>query len=289
MTKAKKRGLGKGLEALIPQVVEIEAESSQNEEDKIYSLDINHIYPNIEQPRRDFDRETILELANSIKAHGFIQPIIVSKEKDGYQIIAGERRWRAAKELQLKEIPCIIRQYEANRLLEIALIENLQREDLSVIEEALAYKKILEQHNLTQEQLAEALGKSRPYIANTLRLLHLDQRVIEMIKNNQITSGHGRVLLRVNNQEKQYQLALYIEKAGLNVRQVEELIASQKNTVKKKEKKQKSYELMELEDNLKKLFGTKVTISKGAKKGKIEIEYYNEDDLERIIEILDKR
>ncbi len=286
MTKTKKRALGKGLEALIPQVVSGTEESS-TEGDKVFSLDINHIYPNIDQPRKDFDQESLSELAASIKAHGLIQPIIVAKEQKGYKIIAGERRWRAAKELRLKEIPCIIRSFEENKLLEIALIENLQREDLNVIEEALAYKKILEQYHLTQEQLAEALGKSRPYIANILRLLHLDQRVIDMIKDGRITNGHGRILLRISNHDKQYQLALHIEKMGLNVRQVEELITSKKTST-KKEKKQKSYELIELEDNLKKILGTKVTISKGTKKGKIEIEYYSDEDLERIIELLDK-
>ncbi|WP_026476768.1 ParB/RepB/Spo0J family partition protein [Alkaliphilus transvaalensis] len=290
MTKTKKRGLGKGLEALIPQTSTIEVDESLVDDGKVQNININKVYPNPNQPRRDFDHESILELAQSIKVHGFIQPIIVIKEKTGYMIIAGERRWRAAKELQLNEVPCIIKKYADDKILEVALVENLQREDLNIIEEALAYKQIIDDYKVTQEKLADLIGKSRPYIANALRLLNLDKRVIEMIKIGKISSGHGRVLLRIEDFEKQYLLANHISEAQLNVRQVEELIESRKNTKKNNDqkKKAKDYMIMEIEDNLKKIFGTKVTINKGPKKGKIEIEYYNDEDLERIIELLDK-
>ncbi|MBM7615580.1 ParB/RepB/Spo0J family partition protein [Alkaliphilus hydrothermalis] len=289
MTKAKKRGLGKGLEALIPQTNTVHIEEDSIVEGKVHNININKVYPNVNQPRKDFQQEQILELAQSIKNHGFIQPIIVMKEEKGYMIIAGERRWRAAKELQLQEIPCIVKQYEDHRILEIALVENLQREDLNVIEEALAYQQILKDYSITQEQLSEAIGKSRPYIANSIRLLNLDERVIEMIRLGQISSGHGRVLLRLDNLENQYKVAQQILEHQLNVRQLEELIEP-KNTSNKKEKtsKSKDYILLEIEDSLKKRFGTKVTINKGPKKGKIEIEYYNEDDLERIVELLER-
>lgn len=290
MTKTKKRGLGKGLEALIPQTSTIEVDESLVDDGKVQNININKVYPNPNQPRRDFDHESISELAQSIKVHGFIQPIIVIKEKTGYMIIAGERRWRAAKELQLNEVPCIIKKYADDKILEVALVENLQREDLNIIEEALAYKQIIDDYKVTQEKLADLIGKSRPHIANALRLLNLDKRVIEMIKVGKISSGHGRVLLRIEDFEKQYLLANHISEAQLNVRQVEELIESRKNTKKNNDqkKKAKDYMIMEIEDNLKKIFGTKVTINKGPKKGKIEIEYYNDEDLERIIELLDK-
>ncbi len=287
----KKRGLGKGLEALIPQI-NADAEESIIKEGNVQSININKVYPNTNQPRKDFDSNSILDLAQSIKIHGFIQPIIVSQEANGFMIIAGERRWRAAKELQLTEIPCIVKKYDDDKIIEIALVENLQREDLNIIEEALAYKYIIEVYQVTQEGLAEAMGKSRPYIANSLRLLNLDERVIEMIRRGDLSSGHGRVLLRLEDADQQFIVASQIIEHKLNVRQVEELIEPKKNVGKKSEKKNnkksKDYVLMEIEDNLKKIFGTKVTINKGTKKGKIEIEYYGDEDLERIVELLDR-
>lgn len=287
MGKTKKRGLGKGLEALIPQNTVSEIESGEKSEGKVLLLGINQVFPNPDQPRRDFDQETIEELANSIKVHGIIQPLVVTKEEKGYKIIAGERRWRAARLLQLKEVPCIVKEYQGNQVLEIALVENLQREDLNPLEEAVAFQQLLQNHEITQEALGEAIGKSRSYIANSMRLLQLDSRVQDLIREGKLTSGHGRVLLRISDQEQQYQMALKIIEKGLNVRQVEELIEPKKPVVKAAPKK-KDYQLVEIEDTLKKRLGTKVTIVKGAKKGKIEIEYYSDEDLERLIEILGK-
>jgi len=288
LSNVKKRGLGKGLEALIPEIVTFNVEEDVNE--KIQNININKIYPNPNQPRREFDEESLKELAQSIKLHGFIQPIIVSSQQKGYMIIAGERRWRAAMELRLTEVPCVIRKYNDNKIMEIALIENLQREDLNVIEEAIAYKHIIDKYNVTQEQLSEALGKSRPYIANTLRLLQLDKRIIEMVKAGKISGGHGRALLRIPDSQKQYEIALKVAEEKLNVRQVEELVARLLTPQIKIEKKPniKDIIIVDIEEGLKKLFGTKVTISNGNKKGKIEIEYYSEEDMERILEMFEK-
>ena len=288
MSNVKKRGLGKGLEALIPEIVTFNVEEDVNE--KIQNIKINKVYPNPNQPRKEFDDESIKELAHSIKLHGFIQPIVVNSRDNGYMIIAGERRWRAAMELRLTEVPCVIRKYNENQIMEIALIENLQREDLNVIEEAIAYKHIIDKYNVTQEQLSEALGKSRPYIANTLRLLQLDKRIIEMVKEGKLTGGHGRALLRISESQKQFEVALKVVEEKLNVRQVEELVAMLLIPQVKNEKKPKIKDIIivDIEEGLKKLFGTKVTIINGNKKGKIEIEYYSEEDMERILEMFEK-
>ncbi len=288
MSNAKKRGLGKGLEALIPEIVTYNVEEDKNE--KIQNISINKLFPNPNQPRKEFEAEALMELAQSIKQHGFIQPIIVSAKDKGYMIIAGERRWRAAMELKLAEVPCVIRKYNENQIMEIALIENLQREDLNAIEEAMAYRHIIDKYHVTQEQLSEALGKSRPYIANTLRLLQLDRRIIDMIKEGKLSAGHGRALLRISNGEKQYEAALKVIEEMLNVRQVEELVARLQNPPVKNEAlpKVKDIIIVDIEEGLKKLFGTKVTITKGNKKGKIEIEYYSEEDMERILEMFEK-
>lgn len=290
MAKAKKRGLGKGLEALIPDMISLNIIEEKVHEEKIQILSIDKVYPNPNQPRKNFDKDGIEELANSIKVHGIIQPIIVSEDPKGYMIIAGERRWRAAKSIDLKEVPCIVKHYTGKQLLEVSLIENLQRQDLNVIEEAMAYQYLIKQYNVTQEQLSEALGKSRPYIANILRLLRLDERVIDFIIEGKISGGHGRTILSIESHENQYKLAQKIISEGLSVRQVEDLVKELRNTDKKdnskNKEKNKDVFLVEIEESLKSLFGTKVNIVKGAKKGKIEIEYYNEDDLERIIGLL---
>ncbi|QUH19344.1 ParB/RepB/Spo0J family partition protein [Alkaliphilus sp. B6464] len=290
MTKTKRRGLGKGLEALIPDMISLNIVEEKINDEKIQILSIDKIYPNPNQPRKNFDEGSIEELANSIKAHGIIQPIIVTEDAKGYMIIAGERRWRAAKSIELKEVPCIVKHYNQKQLLEVSLIENLQRQDLNVIEEAKAYQYLISQYKITQEQLSEALGKSRSYLANILRLLRLDKRVIDFIIEGKISGGHGRTILSIESNDNQYELAKKIISEGLSVRQVEELVKELNNTSKKDNKidknKTKDVFLAEIEENLKSLFGTKVNIIKGAKKGKIEIEYYNEDDLERIISLL---
>ena len=290
MTKTKRRGLGKGLEALIPDMISLNIVEEKINDEKIQILSIDKIYPNPNQPRKNFDEGGIEELANSIKAHGIIQPIIVTEDAKGYMIIAGERRWRAAKSIELKEVPCIVKHYNEKQLLEVSLIENLQRQDLNVIEEAKAYQYLISQYKITQEQLSEALGKSRSYLANIMRLLRLDKRVIDFIIEGKISGGHGRTILSIESNDNQYELAKKIISEGLSVRQVEGLVKELNNTSKKDNKidknKTKDVFLAEIEENLKSLFGTKVNIIKGAKKGKIEIEYYNEDDLERIISLL---
>lgn len=292
MAKVKKRGLGKGLEALIPDMVGLGIIEESVHGEKVQTIDIDKIHPNPDQPRKNFDKESIEELSNSIKAHGIIQPIITVEDSEGYMIIAGERRWRAAKNINLKEVPCIIKHYEGKQLLEISLIENLQRRDLNVIEEARAYRYLIDKYNVTQEQLSEALGKSRSYIANILRLLKLDGRVIDYIIEGKISGGHGRAILSIEPNENQHKLAQKIISENLSVRQVEQLVRNLANPVEEDKKQTKSKPkdafLIEIEKSLKSLFGTKVNITRGAKKGKIEIEYYNEEDLERIISLLSR-
>jgi len=286
-----KRGLGKGLQALIPQLSTIDIAEEVAKEDQIRKISINKIYPNKNQPRKIFNNESLVELSESIKRHGLIQPIVVIEKEDGFMIISGERRWRASRLIKLNEIPCIIRQHDERQLMEIALIENIQREDLNVIEEAKAYKYFIDTYNITQEELSEAIGKSRPYISNILRLLNLDEKIIEMIKDGKITAGHGRALLGIKDLEKQYEIAQKIESEKLSVRQVEQLVKNLANTKKEeKEKKEKTKDILiiEIEENLKRYFGTKVNIIEGRKKGKIEIEYYNDGDLDRILNLLEE-
>lgn len=290
MAKVKKRGLGKGLEALIPDMVGLGIIEGSVHGEKVQTIDIDKIHPNPNQPRKNFDKESIEELSNSIKVHGIIQPIIAVEDSEGYMIIAGERRWKAAKNINLKEVPCIIKHYEGKQLLEISLIENLQRRDLNAIEEARAYRYLIDKYNVTQEQLSGALGKSRSYIANILRLLKLDERVIDYIIEEKISGGHGRAILSIEPNENQYKLAQKIISENLSVRQVEQLVKNLANSVEKDQQQTKSKPkdafLIEIEKNLKSLLGTRVNITRGAKKGKIEIEYYNEEDLERIINLL---
>lgn len=288
-----KRGLGKGLNALIPQ--NFEESILDNEKDasrSIKMLKIDDIKPNINQPRKYFDKEKIKTLEESISSHGIIQPIIVRKIKKGYEIVAGERRWRAAKNKDLKEIPCIIKDLDDEKLMELSLIENLQREDLNEIEEALAYKRLNEEFSMTQDKIGKIVGKSRPYIANTLRLLNLDDEVKEMIVEDKISGGHGRTLLRIENIKLQKEIALKIISESLTVRETEKLVSKlvDKNSVNKRitNSRVKDSGIVYLEESLKEVLGTKVNIIKGKKKGKIEIEYYSDEDLERIIGFLKK-
>lgn len=276
----KKRGLGKGLSALISEDLFVDENS---EKEAVEYIDINLISPNKNQPRKNMDKKALAELADSIKAHGLIQPIIIRKVGKKYEIIAGERRWRASKIAGLEEIPCIIKDIDDKVSSKYALIENIQREDLNPIEEAIAYKKLMEDYDLTQEELAKELGKSRSYIANTVRLLNLHEKVIEYISKGQLTAGHGKALLSIKDKEKQLQVAEEIIKKGLNVRDVEN-ISNKKD--KKKDKDKKEPYIIEVEENLMRILGTKVNLVQGKKKGKIEIEYYGNEDLERIIDIL---
>ena len=278
----RKHGLGKGLGALIPEEAEEKLES-------VSTVDINLIKANEEQPRKYFDDEKIANLAQSIKEHGIIQPIVLRKEDDYYTIVAGERRWRAAKSIGLKDIPAIVMELSSKQVLEISLIENIQREDLNPIEEAFAYKKLIDEFNITQEELAAKLGKSRTTITNSMRLLNLDKTVQDYLIEGVITEGHGRAILGLNDKSKHKEIAQKIIDEGLSVRQVEGLIRNFNNKIEGKEEKADVYNpyINDIKNKLEGYFGTKVQLSSSKKnKGKIEIEYYSEEDLNRILEIL---
>ena len=275
--------LGKGLSALIPELKE------DIDKKEIVELDISMVYPNEEQPRKVFDEEKINILSDSIKAYGVLQPIVVKPDDFGkYMIIAGERRYRASKIANKKSIPAVIKDLPIRDIMEIALIENLQREDLNPIEEALAYKSLIDNHNVTQEEISEAVGKSRPHITNTIRLLNLSEEVISMIECGEITAGHGKALLRITDKDKQLEIARRIVEDGLSVRATESLAKkiSEEQNLKIPTKKEKDIFIVDVEERLRNIFGTKVNISQGKKKGKIEIEYYNEEELNGIVSML---
>lgn len=274
------RRLGKGLGALI----------NVDDEETVEQVPISQCRTNPYQPRKTFDADAIEELKTSILEYGIIQPLIVRKSIKGYEIVAGERRYRAAKEAGLKEIPVIIKDYDDNKMMEIALLENLQREDLTVIEEAQAYKNLIEKLNLTQEELSKKIGKSRSHIANTMRLLSLPEDIIVYISNGELTMGHGKALLGLKNKEHLRPLVEKIRKDNLNVRQVEKMI-QELNKEKKKPKKQKPKKdifIQQQESELREVLGTNVHIKQNKNKGKIEIEFYSNDELTRLINLLRK-
>jgi len=274
------RGLGKGINAFFPELDE--------DQEQIIELDITQIRPNPYQPRKTFEVEAIEELKNSILTHGIIQPLLVRKTIKGYEIIAGERRYRAAKEANFDTVPVIVKELDDQKMTEIALLENLQRENLTAIEEALAYVNLMESYNLTQEELSKRLGKSRPHIANHVRLLQLPEEVAAMINNGELSMGHGRALLSLKDKDQLERVVNKTIKENLSVRQVE-LLIQQMNTDKPKETKpkvKKDIFISENENRLRDHFGTNVKIHKGKTKGKIEIEFFNDDDLNRIIEML---
>ncbi|WP_372994829.1 ParB/RepB/Spo0J family partition protein [Lutispora sp.] len=275
-----KKALGKGLSALIPDNPEVDDESS------ILQLKITDIEANENQPRRKFDEEALTSLAESIKEHGIVQPIVVRREGTGYQIVAGERRWRAARIAGLKMVPVVVKDYSDSQVLEIALIENLQREDLNPVEEANAYKVLMEEHSLSQDEIGKRIGKSRSAITNSLRLLNLPSQIIEYLVSGKLTAGHARALLAFQDDNKKIEVANRIINENLNVRQVEKL-AKEKQRIKKP--KTKSAEICDIEERLRNILGTKVTITHSKKKGKIEIEYYGIDDLDKILNILEKQ
>ena len=277
----KKTGLGKGLDALFMNA-NIETEEKQ-ENEIVKSIKVIEIEPNREQPRRIFKEEAIDELAESIRQYGVIQPIIVTKKGDYYQIIAGERRWRAAKKAGLQEIPAIVRENDVQKNKEIALIENIQREDLNPIEKAIGIKNLMEEYDLTQQNVADILGKARSSIANTVRLLNLDERVIKLAMEGKLTEAHCKVLLSIEDGDKQYEMAVNIIEAGDNVQQ-----ATKKAQAKNISTKEREYEAVyrDIENRFEGFFGTKVKINAGKKKGKIIIEYNNNDDLERILDLI---
>ena len=282
----KKFALGKGLSALIPEDVE---DQEQDKKGNIL-IPLNEIKNDNNQPRKAFDSDKIAELTESIKTHGIIQPLILRKLEDGlYIIVAGERRWRAAKLAGLKEVPAIVMDLSERDVLEISLIENIQRQDLNPIEEALAYKKLLNEFKLTQEDLSKRIGKSRTAITNTMRLMNLDSRVQQYIIEGIISEGHGRALLGIKDEEIQYELSQRVIDENLSVRELERLVKKIAEG-KTKEEKDRVEELnpyyKEIKNQLQNYFGTKVNISNRNNKGKIEIEYYSEDDLQRILDII---
>ena len=290
------RGLGKGLDTLIPTgKVEVKSKKSTEKSNEVKepttTVKITMVEPNREQPRKNFDQDALEELADSIKQYGLIQPIVVQDRKTYYEIIAGERRWRAAKIAGLKEVPVIIKNYTEQEIVEISLIENIQRENLNPIEEAMAYKRLLNEFNLKQDEVAERVSKSRTAVTNSMRLLKLCVEVQQMIIDEMITTGHARALISVEDPEQQYILAQKIFDEKLSVRDVEKLVKDLGKTKKEKKAKEKDKALeviyQEIEQKLKDKVGTKVSItSKGDGAGKLEIEFYNHDDLERIIALL---
>jgi ParB family transcriptional regulator, chromosome partitioning protein len=283
-------GLGKGLGALIPEEYEENKEASE-ETKNTKKISMNMIKPNENQPRRFFDQEKINLLAESIKEHGIVQPIVLKKDNENYVIVAGERRWRAAKLLGLKEVPAVVMELTDKEVLEISLIENLQREDLNPIEEALAYKRLIEEFDLTQEELGIKVGKSRTAVTNSMRLLQLDKRVQEYLIEGIISEGHGRALLAMHDGNIQYELAQKVIDEALNVRQIEALIkklSEEKKTGNNKKLNEINSNpyLNDIKYKLENYFGTKVSlVNNKNNKGKIEIEYYSQDDLNRILEM----
>lgn len=302
---AVKKGLGRGIDLLIPsgnmeshtKTAKSKAEQHENPSEEnekqnvedILQVDINKIEPNRNQPRKLFDEDSIDELTDSIKQYGVLQPLVVQKKEDYYEIVAGERRWRASKKAGLKKIPVIIKQYDESEALKISLIENLQREDLNPIEEAKAYQILQEQYNLKHEEIASSVSKSRTAITNTMRLLKLNEEVQKMIIEGIISSGHGRTLLALEDQNLQYEVAIKILDHNMSVRETENYIKRIQNI--KKEEKQEGNENNEMihffETRMKDILGSKVQIKeKKNNKGKIEIEYYSHDELERIIDLI---
>ena len=295
----KKAGLGKGLDSLITNKVapaKAVSNSPVKDEKSIEGIlmDINKVEPNREQPRKNFDEDALLELSESIKQFGVLQPLLVQDKNGYYEIIAGERRWRAAKMAGLKEVPVIIKDLTEQEIVEISLIENIQRENLNPIEEAIAYKRLLTEFNLKQDEVAERVSKSRTAVTNSMRLLKLNEKVQQMVIDDMITTGHARALLGIENQEKQFQVAQKIFDEKLSVRETEKLVKKiqqekEESKPKKEEKIDPKMEaiLSDLEETMKGILGTKVAINrKDEKKGKIEIEYYSMDELDRIIDLI---
>ena len=290
---AKNTGLGKGLDALFSNKQIIEDEVLEEDFDKIKKIKIIDIEPNINQPRRNFDIEAIEELAESIKVYGVIQPIIVRKKEDYYEIIAGERRWRAAKKAGLTEMPCIVREEDERKAKEIALIENIQREDLNPIEKARGFKQLIDDYGLKQQELADIMGINRTSVTNCLRILNLDDRVIDLALQGSLTEGHCRTLLGYDDPEEQYQIALRIVEKGQSVREIEEAVKKVKkgqisNKSRKEENKKYAAIYRDIEDKFQGFFGTKVKLDAGARSGKIIIKYSNNEELERLLEIINK-
>ena len=291
-----KRGLGRGLDSLFGNFEEEKKDEVQKEvqiEQVVVNepkeIEIGLIDRNPDQPRKNFDDDALEELSKSIKTYGVVQPIIVKQNGDRYVIIAGERRWRASRLAGLKTIPCIVKDYTEQEISEIAIIENLQREDLNPIESAKAIKNLINQYNLTQDEVADKIGKSRPAVANTLRLLSLPSAIITLVEQNKLTAGHARALLAIDNPSKQKEIAVAIIEKNLTVRDVENIIKNINKPQSGTEKKvEKSLELKDFENKIKRALSTSVKIKGNDNKGKIVIDYYSSDDLNRIYDILNK-
>ena len=299
----KKSGLGKGLDSLIApktrpeQKTQTTSAAVKPEKETIVKtvvkkeevkLRISEVEPNREQPRKKFDEDALLELADSIRQFGVLQPLLVQKRDGYYEIIAGERRWRAAKMAGLKEVPVVIKDFTDQQIVEISLIENIQREDLNPIEEALAYKRLLSEFKLKQDEVAERVSKSRTAVTNSVRLLKLDRRVQQMVIDEMISTGHARALLSIEDGDQQYKIAMQVFDEKLSVREVEKLMKKLQNSNEKKEKQKPEHEFIyqDMEEKIKALLGTKVTISpKANHNGKIVIDYYSDDELERLMEL----
>ena len=304
----KKSGLGRGLDALFPEktvqskpktvktvkeekkvAVDTKKSSQQETSNGERMMKISMIEPNREQPRKKFDEDALQELSESIKQYGILQPLLVSDKKDYYEIVAGERRWRAAKMAGLKEVPVVVKEFSTQEIVEISLIENIQREDLNPVEEAMAYKRLLEEFDLKQDEVAERVSKSRTAVTNSMRLLKLSERVQQMIVDDMISTGHARALLALDDEEQQYILANKIFDEKLSVRETEKLVKALKNPKKevKVQKQEHMFVYDNLEEHLKNIIGTKVSVNPKANgKGKIEIEYYSEEELERIYDLI---
>ena len=295
MAAQKKGGLGRGLDALfadVPVKAPKETEVIKNredgdEKDTVRYVKIHDIMPNANQPRKTFNEEKIEELAASIREHGIIQPIVVRKKSRGYEIVAGERRWRAAIKAELSQVPCLIRNLDDEQNMLIAIIENMQREDLNPIEEAEGLRQMTETFGMTQEQVSRSVGKSRPYITNSMRLLKLPEYIRESIADGRISAGHGRTLIAASDEDMRRSIWEKMIKEGLSVREAEKLAAGSPGAKKRKPaSKRKNPDVVRVEEDLKDIFGTKVSINAAGKKGKIEIEYYSGDELNRLIELL---
>ncbi len=290
------KGLGKGLDSLIPDKVGITETVEEEKKDEVM-VNINKVEPNREQPRKNFDEDALLELAESIKQFGVLQPLLVQDKETYYEIVAGERRWRAAKLAGVKEIPIIVKNLTPQEIVEISLIENIQREDLNPIEEAIAFKRLLTEFNLKQDEVAERVSKSRTTVTNSMRLLKLDEKVQQMVIDEMLTTGHARALLAIENREKQYTVAQKVFDEKLSVRETEKLVkklAKANDSDSKKVEKEDEDELKrlrvvyhDLEEKMKEALGTKVVINyKDKNKGKIEIEYYDSEQFEHLYDML---
>lgn len=292
MATRKNKGLGKGLEALFNEI-EIPSQDSDipsGTQEGVFFVDINEIKPNVKQPRKVFQDDKIEELARSIETHGIIQPILIRPSDTGYEIIAGERRWRAARKASLRKVPCIIRELDEEQNFLVSIIENMQRENLNPIEEAEALNQMISRFEMTQEEVSKSIGKSRPYISNALRLLKLPAEIQDMIIQGGLTGGHARTIAGIKDEKRQLHIANRIVNENLSVRDTEELanIENEKLVSKptKPKSRSKNQEIISMEENLRLALGTKVEINQGIRLGKIEIEFYSRDELERLLELL---